>query len=71
MHAMATWKLITCAGKNYTTEEASSGGYVIVRRNDGWMWSTGTKIGEATNMDDALAILRSDSGPGEINIRPG
>jgi hypothetical protein len=35
------------------------------------MWSTGTKIGEATNMDDALAILRSDSGPGEINIRPG
>ena len=65
---MSLWNLIMSGGKGYTTQEGSDGA-VTVRRNDGFLHSTGTKIGNAQSKKDALDIVKSDSGADDTDIR--
>ncbi len=65
---MSLWSLIMSGGKGYTTEQSSDGS-ATVRRNDGFFHSTGTKIGHADSMTDALDIVKSDSGADDTDIK--
>ena len=64
-----SWKLVESGGQKYTIHESSSG--YTVRKNDGFAWSTGTQLGTASSLIDAINIIKSDSGSSRVNIRDG
>jgi hypothetical protein len=62
-----TWKLAESGGKKYTIQ-VSTFSYTI-RKNDGFTWTTGTKLGTANSLTDAISLIKSDSGSSRVNIR--
>jgi len=62
-----SWKLAKSGGKGYTIQ--ISGKTHVVRRNDGFTWSTGTRLGQATSLADAIEIIKADSGSKAVDMR--
>jgi hypothetical protein len=62
-----SWKLVRSGGENYTIQQSSSG--YTVRKNDGFAWSTGTRLGTAGSLADAIEIIKSDSKSQRVDIR--
>jgi hypothetical protein len=61
---------IKSGGKGYTDQEFSDGSHTV-RRDDGFLRSTGTKIGETESMKDSLDVIKSHSGAEDTNIKKG
>lgn len=64
-----SWKLVQSGGKKYTIQQSSSS--FTVRKNDGFGWSTGTRLGTASSLADAINIIKSDSGSNDVSMRDG
>ncbi len=62
-----SWKLVR-SGRKYYTIQVSSSGYTV-RKNDGFAWSTGTRLGSTKSLVDALDIIKSDSGSKNVDVR--
>jgi len=59
---------VDSGGKGYTIEKSSRG--LIVRRRDsgiGYTW--GTQIGSVKTLEEALSVIKSDSGSNSVRIR--
>jgi len=65
---MESWNLIKSGGKSYSDHELPDGTH-IVRRNDGFSLSTGTKLGQTDSMVKSLDIVKSDSGSSKTDIK--
>ena len=61
---------IKSGGEGYTDREFSDGSHTV-RRDDGFLPSTGTKIGETESKKDSLVVIKSDSGAEDTNIKEG
>jgi|HubBroStandDraft_6_1064221.scaffolds.fasta_scaffold812132_1 hypothetical protein len=61
---------IKSGGEGYTDREFSDGSHTV-RRDDGFLPSTGTKIGETEWKKDSLVLIKSDSGAEDTNIKEG
>jgi hypothetical protein len=64
-----SWKLVSSGGKSYTIEQSSSG--CTVRKNNGFVRSTGARLGTTKSLVDAFQIIKSDSGSQQLNVRDG
>lgn len=61
-----TWKLANSGRKKYTIQQTSSG--FVVRKNDGFTWSSGTKLGTVSSLANAISAIKSDSGSSRVDI---
>ena len=65
-----TWKIAKSGGKSYTIKQFSSG-EMIVRKNDGWTRDGGTKLGEVRSLEDAISLIKVDSGDKRVDLSNG
>lgn len=67
---MAKWKLARSGGKSYTIKQYSIREFVA-RRNDAFTRDGGTKLGQVTSLEDAVALIRVDSGSKQVDLLDG
>ena len=65
--AMASYRHAKCNDQNFTIWRVSSNKFTI-RTNDGMFVSTGTKIGEASRLEDANTIIKKHSGGKSVDL---
>jgi hypothetical protein len=65
---MGIWRQIISGGRSYTDQEYSDGSHKV-RRDDGFLRSTGTDLGETGSMKDSLDIVKSDSGAKDTTMK--
>ena len=63
---IVSWAFVKSGGINYTVEQTSS--RCTIRKNDAFIWSTGTRIGHYQNWVDALNIIKSHSGSNNVDL---
>lgn len=64
------WKLAKSGGKSYTIK-IFSGGEMKVRKNDAFTRDGGTLLGEVASLEDAIALIKVDSGAKQVDLRDG
>jgi len=61
---MAEERWFVCGGNNYVLSEKS--GHIYVRKST---WSGQVDVGEADNVQEALALIKADAGSEQIERR--
>ena len=64
---MASYRHAKCNEQNFTIWRASTNKFTV-RLNDGMFVSTGTKIGEASRMEDVNKIIKEHSGGKVVDL---
>lgn len=67
---MAKWRYAKSGGKKYTIKQLSDH-EIRVRKNDAFTLDGGTLLGNVTSLEDAIALIKGDSGAKQVDLRDG